>query len=265
MVALILGGRFIGSATLWPLSIVLLPLSILGFLSVIRLERRSANPVLNLELFTKRTFAIACASMILFSLVAGANTFLFPFYMQKGVLWSVAYTSTILVSMNILPPFISPLSGSFADRIGSRPIQMAGVAVTFCGLIVASQLGASPAASMVVATLLIISLGSALFNPANGRIIYGEVPRTALGTASAISTSGRYIGQSFGAAFGALLLASSGDGAVVEGFSRAMAVLAAVIVVGMALIWTAGRFGPMLTRGRGPLVEAEAGPGAGGS
>jgi MFS family permease len=121
---------------------------------------------------------------------------------------------------------------------------MAGIAVTFCGLLLASQLGSDPSTLFVVVALMTIGLGGSLFNPANARVIYAGVARNALGTASAISTSGRYIGQSLGAGLGALLLATDADGDIANAFSLSMLILAGLILGGMVLIWTSGRFIP---------------------
>ncbi len=233
---LILGARFATTASLRPLAGVLLPLAVLGFVMVIVIEKRSSNPVLNLQLFTRRTFAVACSGMVLFSVVAGANTFLFPFYLQKGLLWSIAFSGTVMIALNVVQPVGAPVSGWLADRSGARPVQLAGVAAVVAGLLLSSQLGAGPTTLSVVIVLLVLSLGSSLFNPANNRTIYNEVPPNALATASAISASGRYVGTSLGAALGAALLAGYGDANIPHAFSAIMLVLAALMLVGITLI-----------------------------
>lgn len=257
---LIVAGRFVANDSMRPFAAVLFPLSLLGFAAVVWQERRSSNPVLNLQLFTKRTFAIACSGMVLFSLVSGANTFLFPFYLQNGIGWSVAYTGSVIVALNVPQPFGAPVSGRLADQIGSRPVQFAGIAVLFTGLLLATQLGRSPETWHVIAVLVTLGLGASLYNPANNRVIYGEVPRNALGTASAISASGRYVGQSLGAAFAAALLVASGDDDVPRAFEAVSLMLAAVLVTGMVVIYTAGNLVPRVIQARHPTATPESTP-----
>jgi MFS family permease len=256
---LIVAGRFVASESMRPYAAVLFPVAVLGFAAVIWQERRSTNPVLNLQLFTRRTFAIACSGMVLFSLVAGANTFLFPFYLQNGVGWSVAYTGSVIVALSVPQPFGAPISGRLADQIGSKPVQFAGIAVLLCGLLLASQLGRAPETWHVVLVLLTLGLGASLYNPANNRVIYGEVPRDSLGTASAISASGRYVGQSLGAALAAALLVAAGDGDISGAFVTVSLMLAAVLGVGMVAIYSAGSLVPRVMQRRRP-VPAEPAP-----
>lgn len=256
---LIVAGRFVASDAMRPYALVLFPAAVFGFATVIWQERRSSNPVLNLQLFTKRTFAIACSGMVLFSLVAGANAFLFPFYLQNGVGWSVAYAGSVIVAMSVPQPIGAPLSGRLADQIGSRPVQFAGIAILLVGLLLASQLGRAPETWQVVAVLIALGLGASLYNPANNRVIYGEVPRDSLGTASAISASGRYVGQSLGAALAAALLVTAGDQDIAGAFMNVSLMLALILLTGMVLIYSAGNLGPRLIQRRNrpaPGVES---------
>lgn len=238
--ALIVAARFVGSDSMKPLAAVLFVVALIGFIGVIQLERRSLNPVLNLQLFTKRTFAVAVGGMILFSLIAGANTFLFPFYLQNGVGWSVAYTGIVLVALNVVNPIGAPVSGWLSDKKGAKPVQLAGIAALLAGLLFSSRLGGDPSTWLVVCALMMLSLGASLFSPANNRVIYGEVPRGSLGTASAVSASGRFVGQSLGAALAAALFVAAGDGDVAGAFRTVELMLAGLLVVGMAVIFSAG-------------------------
>ncbi len=247
IVTLILAARFVTSDSLRPLAAVLFPCAIAGFVIVIWLERRSTNPVLNLQLFTRRTFAVAVGGMVLFSLIFGANNFLFPFYLQKGVGWSVAYSGSVLIALNAVQPVGSPISGFMSDKLGPRPLQFTGIAVLLAGLLLASQLGEAPTTLRIIPALLLMSLGQTLFGPANNRTIYNGVPGDALGTASAISASGRYVGQSIGAALAAALLATSSDAQIADAFQTSMLLLAAVLALGMLLI-QGGHLLPKLAR-----------------
>lgn len=235
IMSLILFARFATSESLRIFAAPLLIVAMFGVRFVIRHERRAEHPILNLDLFSRRTFAVACSGMVLFSLIAGANTFLFPFYLQKGIGWSVSYAGSVLIAQNAVQPLGGPSSGWLTDRVGTRPVQFAGIAVVAVGLLFASTLGDAPPTWQVVIALLLIGGGGTLFNPANSKVIYNEVPQNALGTASAISASGRYVGQSFGAALAAALLAAQSTG-IVDAFSGAALILAAILLGGMALI-----------------------------
>ena len=233
--AMILGARFLISHDHRPLGALLLLLSIAGFVLTVRFERRSAAPILDLQIFSNIRFSAASFALIWFNVMQGAVSFLFPFYLQRGLHWGTAYAGRVQMFGNASQPIASPIGGWLTDRVGPRRFQPVGVLITLAGLLVATQLGASVSVWQVVLALILIGLGGSLFNPANNRIIYDEAPQQSLGSASAVAAAGRYTGNSLGAALGAGLLALGGAD-VAGAFGPALLVLALLFFAGMSAI-----------------------------
>ncbi|MBM3939658.1 MAG: MFS transporter [SAR202 cluster bacterium] len=237
-----------------------LPFAIAGFglaaaalYAAIKFEGRSAMPVLNLGLFKSRQFSAAGAGLIGFSMTFGAVTFLFPFYMQRGIGWSLAFAGLVMTTLNFVQIWGSPLMGWLSDKLGARTIQSVGLAAMVAALLLGSRLGGAPATWHVVAVLLIVGAAMSIYTQPNNRVIFNAVPPNAMGSANAISAVGRYIGQSLGTAAAAAMLA--GQTSVPQAFSSAMVVLAVVT----AVVITA----TLLVPGRSAVAVPTPGPTAG--
>lgn len=208
---------------------------VVAIVAAVRFERRSTSPVLNLQLFKSPVFTSAAAGVIVFNLVAGASTFLFPFYMQRGLGWSLAQSGLVLTALYAVQLWGAPLSGALSDKIGARPVQAAGAIVVLLGLLLGMQLGNAAAPWSIAIVLFTLGVGISLYMPPNNKIIYSAVPRTALATASAVPAVGRYIGQSLGTALGAMMLAAQAGRGVPSAFHASMITVALIVGIGSAL------------------------------
>ena len=236
MVALLVGAQFLRGADTRLLGGLLLLAAAGGLSLTIWLEHRSPGPILNLPLFKKWSFTSATIGLIWFSISFGAIMLLFPFYFQNGLGWTVAYSGTVLIALNVVQPWGSLVSGFIADRFGAGRVMAAGIVVAALGLFVASRLGANPAVWQVLVPLILFGTATSLYMPPNNKVIYSEVGRDALGSAAATATSGRYIGQSLGTAVAAAMLVAHGPGNVPAAFTSAMQVLGILLVSGMVAL-----------------------------
>lgn len=199
-------------------------------------ESRAPAPILGLRLFKEWNFSLASASLIWFSLSFGAMNVLFPFYLQEGLGWTLAASGVMLVALNAVQPWGSPLSGLLADRFGSARVMIAGTVAAIAGLLLAGALGSAPETWRIVLALGLFGASVSLFMPPVTKLIFAHAPQNALAGAASMATSGRYVGQSLGVAFGAALLVAGGGAPLAEAFGNAMTTLAAVLAGGLALI-----------------------------
>lgn len=206
-----------------------------AFAAALHFERRSHDPVLNLDLFRSPSFASAGAGVVLVSMIVGASNFLLPFYMQRGLAWSLAQSGFVLMALNAAQLWGAPLSGTLADKLGARWVQVAGLVVVLVGLLLAAHLGAMPPVWQVVTVLLVLGSGYSLFMPPTNKLIYTAVPRTALGTASAVSGVGRYVGQSLGVAVSAMLLATQSSRGIPAAFQASMVTMTLITGIGTSI------------------------------
>jgi EmrB/QacA subfamily drug resistance transporter len=150
-------------------ALVLLPLFVV-------IERRGSSPMLDLALFGNRLFAAASAAAFLNGLSRFALMFLFVFYFQGPQGASPIMAGVMLAPMAIGMLVASPLAGVAADRHGSRGLAALGMLVTAAGLAGMTTLEAHTAYVWSALWLLLVGIGSGMFNSPNTAAMMGVVP-----------------------------------------------------------------------------------------
>jgi EmrB/QacA subfamily drug resistance transporter len=158
-------------------AVVLLPL-------FVAIERRGRAPMLDLTLFQNRLFAAATAAAFINGLSRFALLFVFVFYFQ-GAQGDDPITAGIkLAPMAFGMLVASPLAGMWADRRGSRALAAWGMAVSAAGLAAMATLEATSPYWQSGLWLLIVGVGSGMFNSPNTAAMMGTVAPTRRGVAA---------------------------------------------------------------------------------
>jgi hypothetical protein len=157
--------------------VVLLPLFVL-------IERHGRAPMLDLGIFENRMFAAATAAAFINGLSRFALLFVFVFYFQ-GAQGDDPITAGIkLAPMAIGMLISSPLAGMWADRHGSRTLAAGGMLVSAAGLAAMTTLGVDSPYWQSSLWLLIVGIGSGMFNSPNTAAMMGVVPANRRGVAA---------------------------------------------------------------------------------
>jgi EmrB/QacA subfamily drug resistance transporter len=148
---------------------VLLPLFVV-------IERHGRSPMLDLELFRNRLFGAASAAAFINGLSRFALMFLFVFYFQGPQGASPIRAGLELAPMAIGMLISSPLAGIAADRRGSRGLAALGMVVSAGGLAGMTTLQAHTSYVWSALWLLLVGIGSGMFNSPNTAAMMGVVP-----------------------------------------------------------------------------------------
>jgi EmrB/QacA subfamily drug resistance transporter len=160
---------------------VLLPLWVL-------IERHGRAPMLDLTLFQNRLFAAATGAAFINGLSRFALMFLFVFYFQ-GAQGDDPITAGIkLAPLAIGMLIASPPAGIYADRHGSRGLAALGMLVSAAGLAAMTTLEPGSPFWHSALWLLIVGIGSGLFNSPNTAAMMGTVPNNRRGIAAGART-----------------------------------------------------------------------------
>jgi len=173
-------------------------------------ESHVEHPILNLGLLSNRVFAFANISFILCMMALFAPGFLLPFYFEQLRGFSTIQTGLMLTPLPLMLAIFAPLSGSLADRFGSRWLSPVGLATACLGLFFLSQLNAHSAPLDIMWRLAVTGIGQGLFMSPNTRTMMGAAPRNAQGEASGLLATGRVLGQSMSVALGGTVFAALG-------------------------------------------------------
>ena len=160
---------------------VLLPLFVV-------IEHRTRAPMLDLSIFKDRLFAAATGAAFINGLSRFALLFVFVFYYQ-GAQGDDPITAGIKLAPMAMGMLVSsPLAGIWADRRGSRALAAWGMVVTAAGLALMTTLQATSPYWESGLWLLIVGIGSGLFNSPNTAAMMGAVPPQRRGIAAGART-----------------------------------------------------------------------------
>lgn len=170
------------------------------------IERTSAQPMLNLTLFSNRRFRFASISTLLSFVALYAIVFLTPFYLTFVLHFDILKVGLALIASPLATMFVAPASGTMSDRLGTRVFAVLGMCITAAGLYLMSGLNASNDVWDVVWRLVIIGVGLGMFQSPNNSEIMGSVPPWHLGIASGIIAAMRNVGMVLGIAIAGAVL-----------------------------------------------------------
>jgi EmrB/QacA subfamily drug resistance transporter len=152
------------------------------------IESRSRAPMLDLEIFKARLFAAASAAAFINGLARFALMFLFVFYFQGAQSNSPIQAGIKLIPLALGMLIASPLAGIYADRHGSRALAAAGMFVSAAGLAAMTTLEVHTPYWQSGLWLLIVGVGSGMFNSPNTAAMMGSVPADRRGIAAGART-----------------------------------------------------------------------------
>jgi len=168
----------------------------LGFVAFVRWELKVESPVLNMNLFRNNTvFAFSNLAALINYSATFAVSFLLSLYLQyiKGL--SPQSAGVILVSAPVVQAIFSPLAGRLSDKIEPRIVASTGMGLTVVGLLFFTFLSEETSVGFIVAGLIILGFGFALFSSPNTNAVMGSVEKRVYGVASATLATMRQVGM----------------------------------------------------------------------
>jgi EmrB/QacA subfamily drug resistance transporter len=173
MAALAFGGIY-GWTTAWVLGgFVLFLVGVPVFIAV---ERARTDPLLDLDLFRDRLFALGNQTSLLNGIARNGVLFLLVFYLQGARGYDPVTAGLMLSPLAIGLLVLSPISGALADRYGSRGLATLGMIVTGVGLAGLITIDVDTPFWQLAVWQLIIGAGSGLFASPNTSAVMGVVP-----------------------------------------------------------------------------------------
>lgn len=233
------------------------------FLFVIVEKRKGRSAMLDLSMVTgNRLFAAANISALLNYAAYFSVAFMLSYYMQEILGYSILYTGLVLLIMPLAMAVLSPIAGWMSDRIGSRFLASAGMAMIALGLLYMSALTVSSSAVYIGVGLFLMGIGMGLFSSPNTSAVMGSVDRSRLGVASGTLSTMRFIGQAGSLAIMGAIIASVAGPDFITSLSLGSAnpgVTAASYIQGMSAVFLVGAFiaavGTVTSLARGKKVS----------
>ncbi len=224
-----------------PLILGSFALAAVGLAVFVLLELHQRVPMLDLSLFRNPTFAGANAVMLLVALAMFGVFFFVSLYVQNVLGYSATQAGATFLPMTVLIVVIAPIAGRLSDRLGSRWLMGAGLALLSISLLLDSRFDTSSNFWDLLPALMIGGAGMALAMTPTTAAAMGSVPVDKAGVGSAVLNSMRQVGGSLGIAVMGAIIASYINvrpldprfkAEYVNGFQHGVTVGAAITLVG---------------------------------
>lgn len=179
-----------------PSGIVLVVSSAALFLVLALIENRVVHPILNMRLFQgNRAFTFSNIAALINYMATFGVGFLLSLYLQNIRGLTPQAAGTILLTQPIVQAIFSPLAGRLSDRVEPTILASLGMAVTAGGLLALSFMTVDTGLPLIVAALMTLGAGFAMFSSPNTNAVMRSLPRKWFGIGSATLSTMRIVGQ----------------------------------------------------------------------
>jgi EmrB/QacA subfamily drug resistance transporter len=196
-----------GNAWGWgsPQIIGLFSLAAVSFVGFVLLEPRVREPMVDFTFFRSRTFlgANVVAFIVTFSMLA--TFFFIALYMQNILGYSAVEAGVRFLPSTLMIVLIAPLAGRLTDKVGARPLMVAGLSLATLSLFLQTRIGVDTGYELLLPAFILLGIGMALVMSPMSTAAMNAVSPDKAGVASGILSMSRMVGGTFGvAAIGAL-------------------------------------------------------------
>jgi EmrB/QacA subfamily drug resistance transporter len=159
-------------------------------------ELRVPNPVFEVRLFAhNRVFGFSCLAALIHYGATFGVTFLLSLFLQYIKSLSPQQAGLVLIAQPVMMALFSPFAGKLSDRIEPRLLASAGMGITALALLLLTGIDAGTRMEIIVAGLMVLGFGFALFSSPNMNAIMSSVEKRYYGVASGSVATMRLLGQ----------------------------------------------------------------------
>jgi EmrB/QacA subfamily drug resistance transporter len=167
---------------------------------------RGVTPLIDMRLLRVRSFSGASALMFISGLSMYGALFLLPLYYQQVRGASALGAGLLLAPQGIGALLPRTLAGKLTDRIGPRPVVLAGMAIAAAGTVPFALAGAHTSELLLSLVLVVRGAGLTTANIALMAGAFTGLPRESVPDASSVTRIMQQVGGSFGTAVLAVIL-----------------------------------------------------------
>jgi EmrB/QacA subfamily drug resistance transporter len=175
---------------------------------VVHALRKPGEALVDIRLFRSRAFAGASGLMFLAGLSIYGAMLLLPLYFQEARGYSALMAGLLLVPQGVGSILPRTIVGKLTDRIGPRPVSLAGIVLAGIGTVPFAFATAHTSAYWLAAALVVRGAGLGAATIALMAGAFGDLTRAELPHASSATRIAQQVGGAFGAAVLVVILTS---------------------------------------------------------
>ena len=186
---------------------------LLGAFVVIELRVRA--PIVDFEFFRSRDFLGANAIAFIVTFAMFGMFFFIALYMQNVLGYSPLEAGLRFLPTTLMVVFVAPTAGRLVDRIGPRPLIVAGLLIVATSLFLQSRIDIETTFADLWLPFVLMGIGVAMVISPMSTAAMNAVDVSKAGVASGIISMSRMIGGTFGiAVLGAVMQGAVGPATV---------------------------------------------------
>jgi EmrB/QacA subfamily drug resistance transporter len=237
--------------------------SALAAAAFLRIERRSADPMVELSLFRRRSFAAGTVAVMLWAFGLFGIYFFTAIYLQDVLHFSATVAGSAFVPMALLMATGATISSRIAERVGAHRLIGGAMLLMAAGIASVSLIGGHASFLELMPGLAVIGIGGGLTIPLT-TIVVGAMPKETAGVASAVFNASREVAGLLGITVIGVVLTARENGllragrrpeaAFLGGYQLGLLVAAALVAAGGLVAW---RFLPRPQAAPEPVAALE--------
>ena len=210
LVFALLRGSTLGWGSTTIVSLLAAAAVLMGVFALI--ERRSASPMLPLELFRNRAFTGVQIAAFAISASLFALFLYLTLYLQQFLGNTPLGAGERYLPLTIVTFIVAALSGAWVSRVAARAQLGTGLALSGLGLILMSGLSLGDGWTVLLPGFILAGVGVGIVNTVVADVALSVVPKERSGMAAGINDTFRQVGVAVGiAAWGAIFTARGAD------------------------------------------------------
>jgi EmrB/QacA subfamily drug resistance transporter len=173
-----------------PVILVSLVVGVLAFAAFLAHERRTAEPMLELELFSRRNFAVGNAETLAMYAGLGITFFYLVVYLQEVAGYTALESGLTILPVTLITFTFSRRFGALADRHGPRLFMGLGPLIAAAGILLLLRVGMHPSyAQDVLPAMVAFGFGLALTVAPLTATVLADAGQNEAGIASAVNNA----------------------------------------------------------------------------
>jgi EmrB/QacA subfamily drug resistance transporter len=248
----------------WTSAVILVPL-VVGAVALglfIAHERRTSAPMLKLELFARRNFAVGNAETLAMYAGIGILFFYLVIYLQQVAGYTALESGLATLPVTVLMFVLSRRFGALADRYGPRFFMGVGPLVAAAGIFLLLGVGMQPSyVSEVLPAMVVFSLGLSLTVAPLVATVLADADESDAGIASAINNAVARVAGLVGVSVVGVVIAETLVGDTFAANSESVQAFHQVVVICGLLVAAGGVVGAVGITNPTRAVDAEQCPG----
>ncbi|MGE5385527.1 MAG: DHA2 family efflux MFS transporter permease subunit [Betaproteobacteria bacterium] len=161
---------------------------------------RDPAPIIELRLFSQRTFAMGTIVAFAYGFGLYASTYLIPVFLQNALAYTAGDAGMALLPSGIALVLTLPIAGRMADRYPPKWVTFAGLIAFGASFVVFSAEGGGILYSEIIAATIVGRIGLGLILPALNLATLRHVEAHQLGQSSVVISYARQLGGVMGVA-----------------------------------------------------------------